>query len=621
MTIPTRIDAAVPTRRPVAGVRLSVVRRIAGLALGVAIAGSLIGVSGCDQQSSQGSDSSINLAAAEVRSFEITTLATGELEARDRVELRSGVERQTTIVEIVPEGTRVKAGDVLVRLNSDEIKREIEEEELQLAEAKLNLESAQTAYEIQVSDNRASLQKAELAVELAELALEQWENGDNVKALQQRETAIEKTTRDHDRLKDKYERSKDLHAKKFISDDELLRDEIALLEALAAKETAELDKNTYIQYQLKRDLAQRKNDLAEANQELVRVEKTNAINLKNRESTMQNRKVQVGRREERLAEWKTQYESCTITAPTDGLVVYGSTAQSDDWRWQNEGPISVGRNIRNNDLLIVLPDTSEMIASVKVHESLAGRIRPGQDASITIEALGEIVIPGKVESIGLLAETGGWRDPNRREYTVRVRVQPGPYSDDLKPSMRCQSELVLGIVEDAMTVPVQSVFSDGPVRYVLVDDGARFQRRPVSLGRRSDMHAQILAGLEEDERVLIRDPKPGEVVEEPWDSEELQAAGYTLDDEGNPVAPRRGRPGSMGGRPTGASTAKPAPSGDGAAMGGSEKAAAETEPATEGAEAVASVPGESADAVPGEAQTEPTEPTEPAAMPATNPAG
>lgn len=529
--------------------------RIAALVIASTLAVALPALSGCEQKSAQADAASINLATAETRTFEIATLATGELAARDRVELRSDVERQTAIVEIVPEGSRVNAGDVLVRLNSDEIKREIEEEELQLSEARLNLESAQTAYEIQESDNKASLQKARLAVQLADLALQQWKNGDNIKALQQRNTAIEKTERDYNRLKDKYARSLKLHEQKFISDDELLRDEISLLEAEAAMETARLDMETYQKYQIERDLEQKKSDLTEAEQELVRVEKTNAINLKNRESTLQNRAVQVARREERLAEWTSQFEACTLRAPTDGLVVYGSTVQSDNWRSQNEGPIAVGRQIRNNDLIIALPDTSEMIASVKVHESLAGRVRPGQSANIKVEAMGDLNIAGEVESIGLLAETGGWRDPNRREYTVRVRVEPGSYSDDLKPSMRCQAELILGTVEQALTVPVQAVFSDGPVRYVLVPEGARFVRRPVNLGQRSDMYAQIAAGLEEGERVLIREPKAGEVVEGPWDEQQLADAGYSLDEEGNPIAPRRGRPG--GRSRGGATTAKP----------------------------------------------------------------
>lgn len=527
-------------------------RRPAGpLAFASLLAACLVG---CGSESAEHTDDSVDFALAQVRTFEIATLASGELEAKDRVELRSGVERQTTIVEIKPEGDRVEAGDVLVKLNSDEIKREIEEEELQVAEATLQLEAAETAYDIQVSDNEANLRKAQLKVDLAKLALDQWVKGDNVKKLKELDTAIEKASRDLDRLKEKKVKSDELYEKKFISYDEWKRDEIALLEAEARHETAQLDKNVYTTYQVERDSAQKHSDLGEAEQELVRVEKANKINLKNKDSARQNRAVQLARREERLAEYRKQFAACTITAPTAGLVVYGSTAQRDNWRWQSEGPISVGRQVRNNDLLITLPDTSEMIASVKVHESMAGRVRPGQAALITIEAIGGLVLNGTVESVGLLAESGGWRDPNRREYTVRIAVDAGESGDQLKPSMRCQAEIILGTVEEAMSVPVQAVFSDGPVRYVLVADGARFARRPVQLGRRSDLFAQIAKGLEAGDRVLIREPRPGEIIDRPWEEAELTDAGYTLDENGKPVAPRfgpRGPRGSGAGRPRG----------------------------------------------------------------------
>lgn len=515
-----------------------------------ALAGLLAGSTGCGDSSADGAEASVDIALAQTRTFEISTIAMGELEAKQRVELRNEVERQTTIVEIVDEGSRVEKGDTLVRLNGDEIKREIEEEELQLSEARLNLEAAETSYDIQLSDNAANLRKAELKVDLASLALNQWEQGDKVKQLKQLTTAIEKASRDLERLKEKKVKSDQLYEKNFISYDEWKRDEIALLEAEASHETALLDKRVYETYQLKRDHEQKLSDLEEAEQELERVKKSNQINLKNKDSARQNRAVQLARREERLAEYNSQLEKCTITAPQSGLVVYGSTAQSDDWRWRSEGPISVGRQIRNNDLLITLPDTSEMIASVKVHESLAGRIRPGQGALITIEALGGVVINGEVESIGLLAETGGWRDPNRREYTVRILVDSGPHDKDLKPSMRCQAEIILGTVEDSLAVPVQAVFSDGPVRFVMVPQGSRFVRKPVGLGRRSDLYAEIAKGLDEGERVLVRDPGAGELIEQPWSDEQLTAAGYSRDEEGNPVAPRMAPPARRG-RPSG----------------------------------------------------------------------
>jgi hypothetical protein len=203
----------------------------------------------------------------------------------------------------------------------------------------------------------------------------------------------------------------------------------------------------------------------------------------------------------------------------------------------NDGGLAVGTEVGNNDLLIVLPDTAEMTASVKVHESIAGRVRPGQSVSVKVEAI-DRVIPGRVTSIGVLAETGGWRDPNRREYTVKIDLDSNiARGMELKPTLRCEARIELGRVENAIAIPVQAVFNDGPVRFVLrVSSSGRFQRVPVMLGRTSDTDAEVLLGISAGDRVLLRDPMPGE-VENPtgWEIEMLKAAGYTLDENGKPM--------------------------------------------------------------------------------------
>lgn len=529
-----------------------------------------------------------DIVPASVRSFPITTLATGELEAKNQVELRSQVEGMTTIIEIAPEGSRVKAGDVLVRLSSDEIQTEIEEETLQVTEARLNLEAATSEYEIQESDNAANLRKAELKVQLAELALEQWKQGDSAKKNLELKAAIDRTTRDLDRLTEKWKKSQELYQERidaglvpFISYDEYKSDEIALKQAQAAFDTAKLDLSVYNDFQSKQELAQKESDLEEAQQELVRVEKSNDSNLRSKASQRENRAILLANREERLSKYQAQLAACTITAPRDGLVVYATSLERESWRMQSEGPLAVGRQIGQNDLLIVLPDTSDMVAAVKVHESLAGRIKPGQRAEVKVEAAGGTVVPGTVASIGILAESGGWRDPNRREYTVRISLEPGEHSDALKPSMRCEAKLFLGDVTDVLSVPVQAVFSEGPVRFVYVDDGGRLQRRPVSLGRRSDLYAEIRAGLSADDSVLLRAPLPGETSEStPWDEAQLTAAGYALDDNGRPVLAGGGRgPGGPPARGGVTPTATPGSTTEVAAPASDASAAPATAPA------------------------------------------
>jgi multidrug resistance efflux pump len=503
--------------------------------------------------------STVELGKAQIRSFNITTLANGELEAKNRVEIRNRVESRTAIVEIIPEGTSVKQGDVLIRLSDESLKNRIAEEELAVIEARTNVENAQAAEKIQISENDSKLRAAESKVSIANLTYQQWEQGDVVKQRQQLDLAVERAEKNFVRLESKYENSKKLFAKDFLSKDELDRDEIAYIEAMSTLQTAKLDKKVYEEYQYHKDAEQRRREVEEANAELERVLQENEINLRSRQTQTANRERQLALREEKLAELRQQFDFCTVRAPRDGLVVYGSSIQSDNWRWQQEGGLSVGREVGNNDLLIALPDTTLMTASVKVHESLAGRVRPGQSVSVTIDAI-DRTLPGRVESVGVLAQSGGWRDPNRREYTVKIDLDPSAAEGlNLKPTLRCEARIELGRVEDALAIPVQAVFNEGPVRYVLRPSSAgRFQRVPVLLGRTSDTDAEILRGLSEGDRVLLREPVAGE-VENPtaWDPAMLAAAGYRFNENGKPEIDAEAmrtmmmsRMGARGGAPT-----------------------------------------------------------------------
>ena len=62
-----------------------------------------------------------DIARAQVASFEVTTTATGELQALEQIEVRSTLENQAAIVQIIDEGTIVKKGDVLCVMNTDNL--------------------------------------------------------------------------------------------------------------------------------------------------------------------------------------------------------------------------------------------------------------------------------------------------------------------------------------------------------------------------------------------------------------------------------------------------------------------------------------------------------------------
>ncbi len=500
-------------------------------------------------------EATTELAAATKGSFEVTTTSSGELESRNKVELRSMLEREATIVRIVDEGTRVKAGDVVIELNTEDLQQQINEELLQVESVRAQLVAAENAYNIQLNENESKLREATLKVDLAELALSQWREGDATIKRQESTLAIERAGLELERLAEKYAKSQELLGAGFLSKDECDRDELAYIEAISKWNTSRLTLEVYDTYQYPRDEREKLSAVEEAKAALERVKLNNSSEITSKDAARKNQRQQLAIREQKLAKLQEQMASATIKAPQDGLVVYATSLERRFWGPGGDSGMQVGTRVYPNQLLAVLPDTSDMVATIRVQEAISARIKPGQEVSVRVDAAGGRTFQGKVESIGVLAESGGWRDPNLREYSVKVALDIGDAAAQLKPSMRVEARVVLGQVEDALSVPVQAVFQDGAVRYAYVSQGARYVKRPVKVGRRSDAKAEVLAGLGEGDRVLIRQPDAGEVIDRPWDDEELKVAGYEKNAAGQVVAvggppegagPRRGNRGQGG---------------------------------------------------------------------------
>jgi len=115
--------------------------------------------------------------------------------------------------------------------------------------------------------------------------------------------------------------------------------------------------------------------------------------------------------------------------------------------------------------------------------------------------------------------------------------------------MRCRSEIQLGIVKNAISVPIQSVFREGPLAFVYVPDGSGWSQKKVKLGRSSELSVEIINGVDVGDTVLLREPEAIEVISRLSENAEGGPPGA-----GGPPA-GMGRPG--GGPPSGAKPQKP----------------------------------------------------------------
>ena len=440
-------------------------------------------------------------------SFDLTIPASGELEALNSIEIRNQLDFRAIIKQIIPEGSRVKKGDLLVQFSSDQIEDRIQQAELSVSSADNAATSAKQAVELQGSENQSSEEKAKVKVAIADLELKRWENGERITKETEMQLALDKATRNLDRFKRELKESETLLKQGFISQSDRDQDEINLLEGEAALKNAELALKTYHDYTIPKDEKQKQSDLAEAKAELERTIERNKNQLSQKMADRDSRMHQLELQRTGLKRLQNQLAMCKVTAPANGLVVYGTSVGGRWWRNDNQS-LDIGQEVSPNQLLIILPDTEKMVASVKVHESQFNQIKKGMPAKIRVDALKDVVLDGTVENIGVMAEQSFGTQV--REYTVKILInEENKWS--LKPSMRCKADIFLGHVENSIAVPIEAVNIGKGTRFVWLSQGGdKYKKQKVSIGRASEMMIEIKKGLKTGDVVLLREPLPGE---------------------------------------------------------------------------------------------------------------
>ena len=452
---------------------------------------------------------SADLFQIEQGSFEITVPASGNLVAQNQVEIRNSLDGNAVIAEIVPEGTAVETGDVLLRLDDESVRERITDAKETLVKAEAAVEADEAALEIARKGRESNMSAAAVSVDQARLALLAWREGEVVSQRNALKLAMRTATKDFNRLRDKYEKSLKLRERDFISQNDLEQDEIEMIRAEAALSKSNLDQEVYEKYTFQKEEQARESARTQAVEEKDRTDKRTAAQVRSAETKLEASQANLISKTDRLDRLEVQLSATTVTAPSSGMVVYGSTIERGR-RGENESAFRVGSNVHLNQLLVVLPDTSQMAAEVKVNEALSGLISSGQTAIIRTDALPDQVFEGTVHSVGVLAEDGGWRDPNRRDYSVRVDLNNiGAFT--LKPSMRCTARILVEVVDGAAFVPVHAIHRRGRMTFVYVRANNGFDERVVELGRSSDRYVEIISGLGGDDEVLLRDPPAGSV--------------------------------------------------------------------------------------------------------------
>ena len=170
--------------------------------------------------------------------------------------------------------------------------------------------------------------------------------------------------------------------------------------------------------------------------------------------------------------------------------------------------LSAGAEVAGGAALFTVTDLAGLTVSAEVDETDVLLVKAGTTAQVEVDAVPGATYPATVTAVDLaptMSARGGV------SYRVRLTLRSGTIPDaDQAPAPRPGMSAVVALrvreAKDALAVPSAAVVRDGgrPDAVFVIEDG-RAVRREVRLGAQGADVVEVLSGLEQGARVVVRD--------------------------------------------------------------------------------------------------------------------
>ena len=200
-----------------------------------------------------------------------------------------------------------------------------------------------------------------------------------------------------------------------------------------------------------------------------------------------------------LEKAKENYENCFVKSPFEGKVTRVNAKMGDQ--------------VSNVTPLLTLI-SNQKVAEVSLNEVDVAKVKIGQKAILTLDALPDFTLTGRVSEIdpvGTIAQ-------GVVSYGVKISLD----SDDerIKPGMSVNAEIIIEVKSDILVLPNNAVKSQGEIHYVELAEipkekreeflKNRFgvilptppKRQQIEIGISNDSLTEILSGLKEGDIVV-----------------------------------------------------------------------------------------------------------------------
>jgi multidrug resistance efflux pump len=453
--------------------------------------------------------------------------------------VRSGTKGSTiatTIKWIIEPGVQVVKGDKLVELDSSGFIEQLKDQRIKVDQAKAAWVTANEEYHIQESQNESDFEAAKNTLDLARIDLDRYENAEFFQALEDVDGRIELARANLDICQVRWNWSSQMAGKGYMTKAQANGEESQLRAARITMQKTETEKRVLVDFTRRRTVQDLGAKLAEARRAIDRVKSQSRAKLVQAEADRTAKDSIYKQEVARTQEIEAEIAKCLILAPQDGLVVYYVSDQARSGGGAQQAIVAQGEPVREGQKLMQIPDLSQMMVNVRIHEAMVSNLRnekdPGdrnkwQRAQIRIDAVPNRMLPGHVKTVDTVAGQQDWFASDVKLYKTVVSIDEPV--EGLKPGMSAEVTIYADESDnEVMVIPVQAIVGTvslgaKPRCFVLGKDGQP-EPREIVVGMSNQRLAEVKSGINVGDKVVFNpaslmgedgETKPGKDEDDP----------------------------------------------------------------------------------------------------------
>lgn len=215
---------------------------------------------------------------------------------------------------------------------------------------------------------------------------------------------------------------------------------------------------------------------------------------------VQSQRLDVKQRQDALTDAQTKLADYVVRAPFDGTIAKFSLKKGD--------PMTSGTAVAT----IITP---QKFAEISLNEVDAVKVKPGDKATLTFDAIEGLQITGEVADVDLLGTV------SQGVVTYNAKIVFDTQDTRVRSGMSLNAAVIVSVTPDVLLAPNAAIKTQGASHYVLTFDAsvprnANGQvvsltapaRTPVEIGESNDSSTIITSGLKEGDEVVTRETLP-----------------------------------------------------------------------------------------------------------------